>query len=60
MVASLVVALRLQSTGSVVVAEGLSYSTVCGILPGQGLNLSLLLFSKFIVNLFVQIISELG
>ena len=40
-VASLVTAPRLQSTGSVVVALGLSCS-VCGIFPDQGLNLCLL------------------
>ena len=31
-----------QSTGSVVVAHGLSYSVVCGIFPDQGWNLCLL------------------
>ena len=34
-----VVACRLQSTGSVVVAHGPSCSAACGILPGQGQNL---------------------
>ena len=29
---------RLQSTGSAVVTQGLSCSTVCGIFPDQGLN----------------------
>ena len=35
---SVVVAPGLQSTGSIVVAYGLSYSTACGIFPEQGLN----------------------
>ena len=38
-VASLVAALRLPSTGSVVVAHGLSCSTARGILPDQGSNI---------------------
>ena len=37
-VGSVIVARRLQSTGSVVVAHGLSCSTACGIFPDQGLN----------------------
>ena len=37
-----VVALRLQSTGSIVVALWLSYSGVCGMFPDQGLNLRVL------------------
>ena len=36
--ASVVVARGLQSTGSVVVAHGLSYSVACGIFVDQGLN----------------------
>ena len=36
--ASVVVVRRLYSAGSVVVAHGLSCSTVCGIFPDQGLN----------------------
>ena len=36
--ASVVVARRLQSTGSVVVAHGLSCSAACGIFPDQGSN----------------------
>ena len=36
--ASVVVALRLQSTDSVVVAHRLSCSTACGIFPDQGSN----------------------
>ena len=36
---SVVVARRLQSTGSVVVAHGLSCSEACEIFPGQGSNL---------------------
>ena len=35
---SVVVALRLQSAGSVVVVHRLSCSTACGIFPGQGSN----------------------
>ena len=41
-VASLVTLPRLQSTGSEVVALGLSCSAACGIFPDQGLNLCLL------------------
>ena len=37
--ASVVVARRLWSAGSVVVAHGLSCSTACGIFPDQGSNL---------------------
>ena len=37
--ASVVVDRGLQSTGSVVVAHGLSCSAACGIFPDQGLNL---------------------
>ena len=40
---SIVVAPRLQSTGSIAVARGLSCSAACGIFPDQGLNLCLLL-----------------
>ena len=40
--ASVVVACGLQSTGSVVVADGLSCSEACGIFLDQGLNLCLL------------------
>ena len=40
--ASVVVACRLQSAGSVVVAHGLSCSAACGIFPEQGLNPCLL------------------
>ena len=36
--ASVVVALSLQCTGSVVVAHGLSCSAACGIFPDQGSN----------------------
>ena len=36
MVASLTMAPRLQSTGSVVVIRGLSCPTACGTFPGQG------------------------
>ena len=39
--ASVVVASRLQNTGSIVVAKGLSCSMACGIFPDQGLNLCL-------------------
>ena len=39
---SVVAVPRLQSTGSIVVAHGLSGSTACGIFPDQGLNLTLL------------------
>ena len=35
---SIVAVFRLQSTGSAVVTQGLSCSTVCGIFPDQGLN----------------------
>ena len=35
---SLVVALRLSSDGSVVVAHGISYPRACGIFLNQGLN----------------------
>ena len=38
----LVVAPELESTGSIVAVNGLGCSTVCGIFPGQGLNLCLL------------------
>ena len=41
-VGSVVAAPRLQSTGSIVVAHGLSCSAGCGILQNQGLNLCLL------------------
>ena len=41
-VGSVVGAPRLQSTGAIVVAHGLSCSTVCGIFPDQGWNLCLL------------------
>ena len=40
--ASVVVAPGLQSTGSVVVAHGLSWLLACGIFPGQGSNPRLL------------------
>ena len=36
--ASVVVALGLWRTGSVVVAHGFSYSPACGVFPDQGLN----------------------
>ena len=42
LVSSVVAAPRLQSTGSIVVAHGLSCSAGCGILPNQGLNPCLL------------------
>ena len=40
--ASVVAVCELSSTGSIVVVRGLSCSTVCGIFPDQGSNLSLL------------------
>ena len=39
---SVAAALRLQSTGSVVVTHWLSCSVACGVFPNQGLNLCLL------------------
>ena len=39
---SVIVAPRLQSTGSIAVAHGLSHSGSCGIFPDQGLNSCLL------------------
>ena len=39
---SVVAALRLQSTGSIVTAQGLSCSAACGIFPNQGSNSGLL------------------
>ena len=39
---SVVAAARLQSTGSLVAAHGLSCSEACGIFPSQGLNPCLL------------------
>ena len=41
-VGSVAVAPGLESTGSVVVARGLSCSTACGVIPDQRLNLALL------------------
>ena len=41
-VSSVVVVPGLQSTGSVVVAHGLSHSTACGVFPDQGLQPHLL------------------
>ena len=38
MQASVVVALGLQRTGSIVVVHGLSHPVACGIFPDQGLN----------------------
>ena len=40
--ASIVAILRLQGTGSIVVARGLSCLSACGIFPDQGLNPCLL------------------
>ena len=45
--ASVVETPRLQNTGSIVLAKGLSCSMVCGIFPDQGLNLSPPLAGRF-------------
>ena len=46
---------RLQGTGSVVVAHGLSCSMACGIFPDQGSNLCLLLWQADSLSLSHQV-----